>query len=255
MNCSDRKWSPRRIYHRAHSPSDPLPSTFRIFDESPWRIGSKPGLPIDPAAATQPLRLPRSLSDENNLRSIENRTGHAEVIWTGSPPTASLLEIAAPNMTETQHTWSPDWGEQIDDRARALGYADVTELLGNMPGQPYGVVADRLGGVAPIQIITVQFREAKRGGRIREAAKDSLVRNLNEQLPSGWGTGENAEWQSVRALASWSSELQVTGDCEELKSTLFAIAQALRGLPPPEGWVPRTPVDPIIECVFNAKWS
>ena len=158
-------------------------------------------------------------------------------------------------MTETHHKWSPDWVDRLGKKIQAFGYANVTDHLADMPGRPYGEIAERLGGVVPIQIISVQIREAKLAGRVREAAKDSLVRNLAEQLPNGWGAGENSDWQSVRALSSWSSELQVTGECEELKPKLLAIAQALRELPPPKGWTPSNPNDPIIENVFDSQWS
>lgn len=158
-------------------------------------------------------------------------------------------------MTERKQIWLSDWADRIESRVHALGYSNLTELLGDMPGQPYGIVAERLGNVAPIQVISLQFRDARLSGRIRDAAKDSLVRNLNQQLPHGWGIGKNADWLSVRALSSWSSELQVTGGCEELKPTLLAIAQTLRELPPPDGWIPSSPHDPIIESVFDSNWN
>jgi hypothetical protein len=158
-------------------------------------------------------------------------------------------------MATTQHNWSWDWANRIENRARAIGYASLSELLADVPGEPYADVAKRLGDVAPIQVLAVQLREAKLTGRVRDAAKDSLVRNLVEQLPNGWGIGDNSDWQSVRALSSWSSELAVTGGCEELKPRLLAIARALRALPPPSGWIPSSPNDSIIERVFDAEWE
>jgi hypothetical protein len=112
-------------------------------------------------------------------------------------------------MIETQSTWSPDWPDRVGSAIRSLGFANLTDFLASMPARPYGEIANHLGQVAPIQVIAVQFREAKSAGRVREAAKDSLCRNLVEQLPDGWGIGDNADWQSVRALSSWSSEIQV----------------------------------------------
>lgn len=157
-------------------------------------------------------------------------------------------------MIETQSTWSPDWADRIGSAIRSLGFDSLAEFLVSMPARPYSEIASHLGQVAPIQVIAVQFREAKSAGRVREAAKDSLCRNLVEQLPDGWGIGDKADWQSVRALSSWSSEVQVTGECEELKSTLLAVARALRELPPPHGWIPKGPDDSIIESVFDSQW-
>jgi hypothetical protein len=157
-------------------------------------------------------------------------------------------------MLETQSTWSPNWSGRIRNTVRSLGFANLTECLASMPSQPYGEIARRLGNVAPIQIIALQFQEAKSSGRLREAAMDSLCRNLVEQLPEGWGVGENAEWQSVRALSSWTSEVQVTGECQEFKSTLLAVATAFREMPPPRGWIPHGPDDSIIESIFDSRW-
>src|SRR5262249_12655949 len=142
-------------------------------------------------------------------------------------------------MDEAKSPWSTNWLGQMVNSIRSLGFTNLTQLLASMPCRPYSEVAGRLREVAPIQIIKVQFLEAKSEGRVREAAIDCLCRNLIDQLPEGWGVGENAEWQSVRALSSWTSEVQATGECEEWKSTLLAIAKALRETPPPAGWIPK----------------
>ena len=157
-------------------------------------------------------------------------------------------------MIQTLSTWSPDWGDRIDYAIRTLGFASLTDFLASMPTRPYSEVARLLGQIAPIQIVAVQFQEAKSAGRVRAAAKDSLCRNLLEQLPDGWGVGKNAEWQAVRALSSWSSDIQVTGKCEELEQKLLGIAKALHDMPPPQGWIPNGPEDPVIESIFNLRW-
>jgi hypothetical protein len=156
-------------------------------------------------------------------------------------------------MIETQKNWSPDWADRIAGAIQSLGFSSLTELLASMPARPYGEIAGHLGKVVPIQVIAIQFREAKLAGGVREAAKDSLCRNFVEQLPHGWGVGENADWQSVKALSSWSSEIQVTGECEHLKSTLIAVGTALRELSP-QGWLPKGPDDLLITSVFDSHW-
>ena len=51
-------------------------------------------------------------------------------------------------------------------------------------------------------------------------------------------------------------ELEVSniGECEGLEPITMDIARALRALPPPTGWFPAGPDDPIIEAVFDSKW-
>lgn len=161
------------------------------------------------------------------------------------------------NETPMHHNdanWSQESLGRIDQAIQTLGFANLSQFLALVPARPYGEISKQLGDVAPIQIIAVQFQEAKAAGRIRDAAKDSLCRNLVEQLPNGWQKGENADWQTVRALSSWTSEIQVTGECEELKSTLLNVAKCLREVPPPTGWIPTGPDDPIIGAAFDKGW-
>ena len=158
-------------------------------------------------------------------------------------------------MNESQHMWDPEWASNINEKINLIGFNSISELLKDMVGQSYAAVAERLGNTAPIQVIALQFREARINGNLREAAKDSLVRNLVEKLPNGWGIGVDADWKSVLALSSWTSEIEVTGGCEELEPILLSIAQAIRKLPPPEGWCPNSPNDPIIKRVFDSQWN
>jgi hypothetical protein len=158
-------------------------------------------------------------------------------------------------MESNVHTWSPDWIRNLTLATQAIGYADVTSLLAAMPGKPYREIAQALGSTfAPIQIIRLQYDEAKRRGMLRDAAKDALTRNLVEALPAGWGTGENTEWSAILGLSSWSSELQVSGACPELKPVIDEVINTLRRYRIPRGWRPTHPNDPIIAEVFNNAW-
>lgn len=157
-------------------------------------------------------------------------------------------------MSELPHIWQQDWPERIEDRVKAIGFQDMTALLADMPAQPNTQVAARLGDVAPIQVISLQFREAKLTGRVQGAASDNLIRNLVEELPNGWGVGDKANWQAVLALSNWSSELKVTGRFVELSQKLGAISDAIRKLPPPNGWLPKSTEDPILDSVFRKYW-
>ncbi len=177
--------------------------------------------------------------------------------WFLTPLFSSLcfppLRITA--MPELPHSFSPDCGTRLQNYLRAEGLSSLSELLASHPNRTYSEIASLVGKVAPIQLIAIQFQEAKKTGRTQDAVKDCLVRNLNEQLPKGWGVGEKAEWKSVLALSSWSSEVKVTGDCDYLDATLFAIVKSLRALPPPTGWTPLGINDPIIGTIFDSCWQ
>ncbi|MBS0261518.1 MAG: hypothetical protein JSS02_06130 [Planctomycetes bacterium] len=154
-------------------------------------------------------------------------------------------------LSESQNVWSPGWTDRIHTSVRSLGFADLTQLLDSMPAAPYSEVAHHLGKFAPIQIVAVQFKEARLANRVRDAAKDSLSRNLNEQLPGGWGSGNNADFKQASALANWFSELTVTGECGIFKDVANEI---LEHFDAPFGWKPNGPNDPVIEKAFNQWW-
>jgi hypothetical protein len=157
-------------------------------------------------------------------------------------------------MKEVPHVWLPNWNNRVFQAVRELGFPSLTAYLATVPSVTYDELAKRLGNFAPVQIVDAQFEEARALNCVRAAAMDSLCRELAEELPEGWGIGEDADWQSVHALSSWSSEITVTGECEEFDSTTMEIARALRALPPPTGWFPVGPDDPIIVAIFDSKW-
>lgn len=158
------------------------------------------------------------------------------------------------NVMKPTEDLSEDWMKHISVAAKSRGFHRLSELLATMPCRPYAEVASALGVPAPIQIVAARFREPENDWQFREAAKDSLCRNLVEQLPDGWGIGDASEWQAVRALSSWTSEIQVTGGRGDLKSQLHAVARVLREAKPPNGWSPIGPSDPLIEYSFDLGW-
>lgn len=159
-------------------------------------------------------------------------------------------------MTQQSHPFAPGWADRISEKAKSLGFGSLCDFLANVPSVPYKEVARRLGvAVAPLQIVSVQFRESRTQKRVREAAKDCLCRNIVQELPDGWGTGANANWQSILALSSWSSSIEVTGECDYLHAILKSIANSLMHVnPPPSGWLPIGSNDPVIMEVFDACW-
>lgn len=143
---------------------------------------------------------------------------------------------------------------RIVQQLRSLGFDSLQEHLAAMSGQPYRNVAARFDDFVFIQMIGMQFEEARRNSAIREAAMDCLCRNIAEAFPDGWNTGDNPEWGVVSALSSWMSEVQVTGRCPELRPRLLAVATALRGIGPNVGWLPENNEDGVLREAFNQGW-
>ena len=158
-------------------------------------------------------------------------------------------------MDNPEHMWHPNWSERLQDKVRTTGFRNLGDLLARMPAQPYESVAQLLGtNVAPIQIVSLQFEEARAGNALRHAAIDCLCRNLCEQLPLGWGRGENSDFRNGLALSSWITEIEVTGKCPHLAPRLLAIAKDIRASSPPDGWKPVDTADPLINAVFAKHW-
>lgn len=158
-------------------------------------------------------------------------------------------------MTDDPHPWLPGWEYRVVEMAKRLGLHSVSELLEQMPAHPYRDVAERLGPrVPPIQVIVAQFKEAVASNSVRAAARDSLCRHINEEFPQGWGLGDDPDWQADLALTMWTKDIVVTADLEELEGRLAKIGDTLCGFPPPTGWRPSGPTDPLINRAFDACW-
>ena len=90
-------------------------------------------------------------------------------------------------MIETQKNWSPDWADRIAGAIQSLGFSSLTELLASMPARPYGEIAGHLGKVVPIQVIAIQFREAKLAGGVREFFPERTSSGMQTKNP--WLSG------------------------------------------------------------------
>lgn len=158
-------------------------------------------------------------------------------------------------MPAPAEVWPHNWAERILERIGELGFASIADFLAAAPAQPYPGIAAMLGAwIAPIQVISLHFSEARRNGTVREAAMDSLARSIVERFPDGWGIGEDPAWQCTSALASWISELVATGGFVDLQPVLLAIARDLELSQPATGWVPSGVLDPVICAAFDRHW-
>jgi hypothetical protein len=84
---------------------------------------------------------------------------------------------------------------------------------------------------------------------------DHLCRNLREHLPMGWGVGPQSDWNAIRALAGWCSQIEVTGSHPELSERVETMAKELHDRPPPRGWLPENTNDLLLTELFRRHWK
>lgn len=145
--------------------------------------------------------------------------------------------------------------DEISERVLTLGYSNLVEFLEARPGSSYEEIAAELGCGAPIQVLSLHYRQAKAQGKLRWAARDSLVRTLRSGLPTGWSSDEPGRlgWPENRALSGWCSEILVTGESPEVESQLHAVIGGLvrhASL----GWLPEGPDDATVVAAFEEGW-
>jgi hypothetical protein len=109
--------------------------------------------------------------------------------------------------------------------------------------------------VAPSQLYGEHIRVAKKTNRLREAARDSLVRFLVGHLKKGWGKGRHFEFRLASAVAAWkTSILQFGINTSSMATLLDAVVDALEKAAPPQGWIPKSPADPLVQDAFENGW-
>jgi len=134
-------------------------------------------------------------------------------------------------------TWSQGWERKVIDRVGNLGCAGIGEFLARFPGEPYVALAKRLGNdVAALQLEWMHIRDAATRGDLRQAAMDSLARDLNRYLPNGWRQGAKGDFETSSAFAVWATRLQQYQP--DLHAKANAIWDALEELKPAPGWSP-----------------
>lgn len=162
-------------------------------------------------------------------------------------------------LNNARRTWEGDWRERVLSRMRSYGYQSVADCLSRFPGEPYVDVVKRLGPhIAAIQLECVQFDEAEKQGALREAAIDSLLRDLNWHLKSGWEGGVRGNFNTSGAYVDWLHRLEGSSrnlpPNPELIQRGEMVWKALEELRPPRGWLPIGMTDPFIEAAFATAW-
>jgi hypothetical protein len=155
--------------------------------------------------------------------------------------------------------WTGNWYQRVAARIRSLGYKDATAFALAFPCEPYVDLVRRLGTDIPaVQFECVQFDEAERCKTIRDAAMDSLIRDLHWHLKSGWEGGTRGYFATSSASVDWLLRLEGTSRNAPINSALRmrgeAVWKALEALQPPIGWVPAGVDDHYITSAFNEAW-
>ncbi len=150
--------------------------------------------------------------------------------------------------------------EPIQRAVCELGYPSLLALMDAHPGQPYGkvlrILRAHLGYLVPmLQLHKMHMLEAIAARGKREAAKDSLVRTLREQVPGGWNKGKKAREKRAWACAYWV--LPRTGgksEWDRIDALAESVWDSLEALNPPNDWCPSSSDDPIVKSVFERGW-
>jgi hypothetical protein len=156
--------------------------------------------------------------------------------------------------------WAEGWAEHLREAARQLGFVDFLAFMNAHVGEPYGkvlrVLRMHLGYMVPLmQLQKLHMHEAIVVGKGREAAKDSLVRTLRQELPNGWNTGKQCQERRAWARAYWVLPSSDATEAEKMKAVADSVWDELQAMNPPDNWCPATPNDPIIEAAFARGWS
>jgi hypothetical protein len=152
--------------------------------------------------------------------------------------------------------WADGWKQRIQERVQSFGFASLDDYLREYPGDTYFELADRLGGggkdVAPIQIQIMQFEGSVPRGQGRDAAKDSLVRLLRQNLKRGWSAGVHAKFRRASTYAQWLGLVDGLND-PSLRGYVDAVWSKLESLNPDKNWKPLNVEDFLISKAFS-EW-
>jgi hypothetical protein len=150
--------------------------------------------------------------------------------------------------------WQGDWNNRILDRLRAQHFSTLLEYLRQKPALPYLEVADILGidDVAAIHVEWLHFEEAIKHSQFREAAIDSLVREISHHLPGGWKEETKGDFDTASVWADWIVRLESYSN--NIKPIASAVWRELLDSKPPAGWKPLAAEDQRITLAFDLAW-
>lgn len=143
------------------------------------------------------------------------------------------------------HPWEGNWKARLYERVQARGHESLTDFAEAHPTLPLEKLADALGetDVTAVQVFSGLVAEAERNRRVTRLVRGQLVRELAESSPEGWPEvmNEAQRFKIAKALGLWSAYTPETHEkrVEQARATL-------RATPPPPGWRPLGPDDPLL---------
>ncbi|WP_164019925.1 NUDIX hydrolase [Pyxidicoccus trucidator] len=151
-------------------------------------------------------------------------------------------------------SWQGDWRVRLYERVRERGYTSLTAFADARPAVSLNLLAEELGkdDVAGVQVLSGLLIEAERRKQVTRFVRDVLVRELSENLPSGWPAimDDKARFQVAKALGCWSGDIP-----ESYQESADQVMAALRSTPPPPGWRPLGPDDELLRTLLPDEES
>lgn len=83
---------------------------------------------------------------------------------------------------------------------------------------------------------------------------DCLVRDINENFASGWGSGALLELRTAAPLVWLLNALDIDAGASYLRENAKHTWGALLESYPKPGWRPQSPEDPLIQGAFRIGW-
>ncbi len=144
--------------------------------------------------------------------------------------------------------WAGNWQERIYLKLPKSGFNSITAYAQSLPQATFIELAASLGAeLVPLQIEKLLLEEAIETNNFSYFARTCLIRYLRQNLPNGWGVGENLEFRRAHAFATWSTAMG-----EEFKNVAGSIWKDLNQPGHVEDrWLPRSVNDEIIEALFK----
>lgn len=140
-----------------------------------------------------------------------------------------------------------NWRQRLLITMAESGFGGPLDFLEAHPRVPLKVLAQEQLNASAVQLLDVAKAQAETASRFSWLAKDLLIRNLHEGIPSGWGGPQDVEF--AQAVALWQSFLGL-GDSQRRRSAEKVVAK-LRSAVVPKGWLPEDQGDPVMEQIFN----
>jgi hypothetical protein len=150
--------------------------------------------------------------------------------------------------------WQGNWKKRLLDRLQTQGFTTLTDYLRQKPAVPYLEIADLLGkeDVAAFHVEWLHFEEAIQHGKLREAAIDSLIREIAHHLPNGWKEEAKGDFNTASVWGDWIVRLE--NYANNIKPIASAVWTQLSDSRPPAGWKPQNLDDQRIIRAFEKAW-